>query len=80
MSTLMVLPLLLDVAWLPLTRISELIRPIGTIVETCRRIISESILAVVGQDVIEAADTLQLCSGLDGGCDCLPIQTTKPFC
>ena len=41
------------------------VRPIG-IGETCRRII---ILSILGQDVIEAAGPIQLCTGLDGGCE-----------
>ena len=31
--------------------------------------ISKAILAIVGQDVIDAAGPLQLCTGLDGGCE-----------
>ena len=44
------------------------VRPIG-IGEVCRRIISKAILSIVGQDVIDAAGPLQLCTGLDGGCE-----------
>ena len=44
------------------------VRPIG-IGEVCRRIISKAILTVVGQDVIDAAGPLQLCTGLNGGCE-----------
>uniref|UniRef100_A0A1X7UBN0 Reverse transcriptase domain-containing protein n=1 Tax=Amphimedon queenslandica TaxID=400682 RepID=A0A1X7UBN0_AMPQE len=44
------------------------VRPIG-IGETCRRIISKAILSILGQDVIEAAGPIQLCTGLDGGCE-----------
>ena len=44
------------------------VRPIG-IGETCRRIISKAILSILGQDVIEAAGPIQLCTRLDGGCE-----------
>ena len=44
------------------------VRPIG-IGETCRRIISKAILAVVGQDVIDAMGPLQLCAGQESGCE-----------
>ena len=44
------------------------VRPIG-IGETCLRIISKAILAIVGQDIMDVAGPLQLCAGHDSGCE-----------
>ena len=43
------------------------VRPIG-IGETARRILGKAILAVVGGDIQETADTQQLCAGQKAGC------------
>ena len=43
------------------------VRPIG-IGEVPRRIIAKAILQIIGYDVEEAAGSLQLCAGQDGGC------------
>ena len=44
------------------------VRPIG-IGETCRRIIGKAVLSVLGQDVLEAIGSVQLCAGQKGGCE-----------
>ena len=43
------------------------VRPIE-IGETCHRIISKAILAIVGQDIVDLPGSLQLCAGHDSGC------------
>lgn len=44
------------------------VRPIG-ICEVMRRIVGKTIMRVVGQDVRKAVGPLQLCAGLDAGCE-----------
>ena len=64
------------------------VRPIG-VGEVPRRIIAKAILRIVGSDVEEAAGSLQLCAGQDGGCEAavhMPhdvsfrIPTLKLYC
>ena len=43
------------------------VRPIG-VAEVLRKIISKAILAVIGQDIKEAAGGVQLCVGQVSGC------------
>ena len=43
-------------------------RPIG-VAEVLRRIINKAVLAVIGQDIKEAAGSIQLCVGQVSGCE-----------
>ena len=44
------------------------VRPIG-VAEVLRRIISKAVLSVIGQDIKEAAGSVQLCVGQVSGCE-----------
>ena len=44
------------------------IRPIG-VSEVLRRIIGKAVMKIVKHDVVRAAGALQVCSGLEGGCE-----------
>ena len=44
------------------------VRPIG-VGEVARRIIAKAILRTIGKDIEEAAGSLQVCAGQDGGCE-----------
>ena len=54
------------------------VRPIG-IGEVPRRIIAKAILQIIGYDVEEAAGSLQLCAGQDGGCEAAVHAMKKIF-
>ena len=54
------------------------VRPIG-IGEVPRRIIAKDILQIIGYDVEEAAGSLQLCAGQDGGCEAAVHAMNKIF-
>ena len=44
------------------------VRPIG-ICETVRRIIGKAVLSIIGNDIIETAGCLQICTGQPSGCE-----------
>ena len=44
------------------------VRPIG-IGEVSRRIISKAIISVIHEEIKELAGTIQLCAGLEAGCE-----------
>ena len=44
------------------------VRPIG-IGEVVRRIVSKAILAVIGEEIVDLAGTIQLCAGQEAGCE-----------
>ena len=44
------------------------VRPIG-IGEVTRRIVSKAIILIIGEEIKDVADTLQLCAGQDAGCE-----------
>ena len=51
------------------------IRPI----EVCRRIVSKSILMVLKPDIVECVGCLQLCGGLEGGCEAAAHAISQLF-
>ena len=62
----------------PLPKGENDVRPIG-IGETLRRIIGKAVMTVVGADVQEACGALQVCAGVEAGCEAAIHMTRCMF-